>query len=193
MISAPAGTGKSTLTQMLIDEFPQQIVQSCSSTTRLPRPGEIDEHHYQFISKEEFENKVFNGEFLEHAKVFGNDYGTNKAEVEKLTSSGKHVILVIDIQGAKQLMETTDAIFIFIAPPNFQELKKRLIRRRTEDEETMVKRLMQAKVELDQAKNYDYQIINDKIDISYQVLRSIVIAEEHKKLKITQIGEINGN
>src|SRR5690349_15617712 len=103
VISAPAGTGKSTLVDMLLQEFPDAVAQSCSCTTRKPRPGEISSSHYEFITPNEFEEKIALNEFLEHAKVFGNYYGTRKAEVERLNREDKHVILVIDTQGAMQM------------------------------------------------------------------------------------------
>lgn len=181
VISAPAGTGKSTLVEMILKEFPGEIAESCSCTTRLSRPGEIAKKHYEFLSTKEFEHKIEDQEFLEYAKVFGNYYGTRKEEVARLQEEGKHVVLVIDTQGALQIMETTPAVFIFISPPSFEELRRRLIKRRTEDEEKIQERLLWAKQEIALAPRYDYHIINDYLDVTYQVLRSIFIAEEHKR------------
>src|SRR5689334_14980451 len=110
VISAPAGTGKTTLVRMLIQEF-SRVVESVSFTTRPPRPNEVARHDYHFISLEEFENKIEEGEFLEYAKVFGNFYGTSRKAVESEQAKGKHVILVIDTQGALQLMEKLEAVF----------------------------------------------------------------------------------
>lgn len=190
VISAPAGTGKSTLVEMLLTEFPDSIAESCSATTRRPRPGEVNEKHYQFISQERFERLIEAGEFIEYASVFGNYYGTRKKEVEDLLSQGKHVLLVIDTQGAMQMKEKVEAIFIFISPPSLDELKKRLIRRQTEDEEMIEHRLSFAKKELNCAKEYNYHIINDNLQITYQIIRSILIAEEHK---VRSTKEENGN
>lgn len=181
VISAPAGTGKSTLVEMILKEFPEEIAESCSSTTRQPRPGEIAKKHYEFISKQEFEEKIAACEFLEYAKVFGNYYGTRKEEVARLQAEGKHVVLVIDTQGALQIMGKTPAVFIFISPPTFEELRRRLVNRRTEDEEKIQERLLWAKQEIALAPRYDYHIVNDHLDVTYQVLRSIFIAEEHKR------------
>jgi guanylate kinase len=181
VISAPAGTGKSTLVEKLLKEFPAYLAESCSSTTRTPRVGEVSERHYEFISIEEFEEKIAAGEFLEHAKVFGNYYGTRIEEVERLHASGRHVILVIDTQGAMQMRQGVPAIFIFISPPSLEELRRRLFKRRTEDEEKIQERLLWAKQEIAMAPYYDYHIINDDLDTAYQVLRSIFIAEEHKR------------
>ena len=181
MISAPAGTGKSTLVDMILGEFSDVVAESCSCTTRKARPGEISEKHYEFLSIEEFESKMEAKEFLEHAKVFGNYYGTRKSEVESLQKAGKHVVLVIDTQGAMQIQGKVPAVFIFISPPSMEELKRRLFKRRTETEEKIAERLEWAKHELELAPKYDYHIVNDDLAITYQVLRSIFIAEEHKK------------
>lgn len=181
VISAPAGTGKSTLVDMILEEFPSEIAESCSCTTRTPRPNEISNRHYEFLSIEEFEEKIAAHEFLEYAKVFGNYYGTRKEEVTRLHAEGKHVVLVIDTQGAMKIKSQLPAIFIFISPPSLEELRRRLFKRRTEDEEKIQERLLWAKQEIAMASHYDYHIINDHLDTTYQVLRSIFIAEEHKR------------
>lgn len=181
VVSAPAGTGKSTLIDLLIEEFPHAIQETCSCTTRSPRPNEIHERHYEFISISEFEHKIEKGEFLEYAKVFGNYYGTPITEVESIQKSGKHAVLVIDTQGAMQLKDKINAIFIFILPPSLDELKRRLFKRRTESIEKIEERLLFAKEEMKMAHAYDYQIVNDDLSITYQILRSIFIASECKK------------
>src|SRR5262245_45274444 len=132
LISAPAGTGKSTLVHQLLAEFPETIEESCSCTTRPPRPGEIKEKDYDFLSLQEFEHKIAKEEFLEYAKVFGNYYGTLKSEVRRIQDKGKHAILVIDTQGVVQLKGKVEATSIFIAPPSMEALKERLFKRRTE-------------------------------------------------------------
>lgn len=180
VVSAPAGTGKSTLVEMLAEEFPHDIIESCSATTRPPRPGEVAQRHYDFLSVEQFEQKIKAHEFLEFAKVFGNYYGTPKRQVADLQKEGKHVLLVIDTQGALQIKGTIPAVFIFISPPNMDELRRRLFKRKTEDEQKIDERLTWARDEMALAKHYDYHIINDQLDVTYQILRSILIAEEHK-------------
>lgn len=181
VVSAPAGTGKSTMVDMLVKEFPDGVVESCSSTTRRPRPGEVAKRHYHYLSIAEFEEKIEKDEFLEHVKLFGNYYGSRKEEIAALQASGKHVVLVIDTQGAMQLKEKLPkAIFIFINPPSVEELRNRLFKRRTEDEEMIKERLDWSKHEIDLARQYDYQITNDNLEVSYQILRSILIAEEHR-------------
>lgn len=181
VISAPAGTGKSTLVDMILGEFPNEIAESCSCTTRVPRSSEVAQQHYEFISIEEFEKKIDASEFLEYAKVFGNYYGTRREEVERLLKQGKHVVLVIDTQGAMQIKDRVPAVFIFISPPSFEELRRRLFKRKTENEEKIQERLLWAKQEIALAQKYDYHIVNDNLEITYQILRSIFIAEEHKQ------------
>lgn len=179
VLSAPAGTGKTTLVRMLREEF-SCIAESISCTTRMPRPLEVPGRDYHFLTQKEFDERLKAGDFLEHAKVFGNDYGTSKKYVLEQQKKGKHVFLVIDTQGAKQLKEKIKGIFIFLSPPNFDELKRRLLARKTESEASMQERLSWAQEELKMVKDYDYHIINDDLKTAYQVLRSIVIAEEHR-------------
>lgn len=179
VISAPAGTGKTTLVRMLTNEF-DCVVESISFTTRKPRHNEKNGVDYHFVSKEEFEKKIKEKDFLEHEQVFGNYYGTSSSFVDSLQREGKHVILVIDTQGAMHLKEFLPAVYIFISPPNFEELKNRLIERKADSAESMEKRLEWAKKEISLANRYDYHIVNDDLQSAYDVLRSILIAEEHK-------------
>ena len=183
VISAPAGTGKTTLVDQLTQEFPS-VVRSISCTTRAPRPGEKDGTDYFFLDKKAFEARIQKGDFLEHAKIFGQYYGTSKEFVQKKLQEGKHVVLVIDIQGAlqlqKQLKGKNSPIFIFISPPSFQALKERLHKRQTEDSSSIEERLETAKRELEMVHHYDYHIVNDRLETAYTVLKSILIAEDHK-------------
>lgn len=180
VLSAPAGTGKTTLVRMLSQEF-SCIVESVSCTTRPPRPGEINSKDYFYLSKKEFEEKVKQGDFLEYAEVFGYHYGTSLSFVHEQQDLGKHVFLVIDTQGAMQLKKKHfPAIYIFLSPPSLEELKERLVRRQTESQEVIDKRLSWAQAELSMVKNYDYHIVNDHLNQAYTILRSIVIAEEHR-------------
>lgn len=181
VMSAPSGTGKTTLANMLFEEFPEEVVPSISCTTRSPRPNEKDGVDYHFLTKDEFLKKNKENAFLEHAKVFEDEYGTLASSVEAATSDGKHVLLVIDTKGAMQIKSKCDATFIFVAPPSREELEKRLRSRNTENEEVTKERLSFAQYELDQLPNYDYLVINDDLEIAYQVLRGIIIAEEHKE------------
>lgn len=179
VLSAPAGTGKTTLVRMLRDEF-TCVSESISCTTRSPRAGEILGKDYHFLTTEEFERKIKNGDFLEYAKVFDHYYGTSREFVMGQVEKGKHVILVIDTQGALQLRGKIPAIFVFISPPSLQELRERLFKRKTESLENIEQRLSWAKQELAMAVHYDYHIVNENLHLAYEVLRSILIAEEHR-------------
>lgn len=182
VVSAPAGTGKTTLIQMLVSEFPD-VVSSISYTTRSQRDGEVDNVHYHFISVKEFEEKIAQNEFLEYVKLYDSYYGTSRKAVEELLKKGKHVILVIDTQGALQLKKSDfPATFVFVAPPSRETLRNRLEARKTESEEIIEKRLKWADNEMKLAKEYDYCIVNDNLSIAYQALRGIVIAEEYKSV-----------
>ena len=179
VISAPAGTGKTTLVKMLCDEF-QNVKKSISFTTRPSRAGELEGRDYHFISKRAFEEKIEKSDFLEYAKVFDHYYGTSKSAVEKELQGGKHVVLVIDTQGAMKVQKMIDGVFVFISPPNLEELKKRLKVRKSEDESAMEMRLSWAAKEMSLIPKYNYHIVNDHLKIAYDALRSILIAEEHK-------------
>lgn len=180
VVSAPAGTGKTTLVQMLVKEYPC-IEESISYTTREPRPQEENGVHYHFVSTDEFKEMVKAGKFLEYVGLYGNFYGTSKEKVLEQQASGKHVILVIDTQGGLQLKGKMEACFIFIEPPSFEEHKKRLLNRQTEPLAIVEKRLQWAKKEYEDSKYYDYHIINDDLNVAYEVLKSIIIAEEHRQ------------
>lgn len=180
IVSAPAGTGKTTLVRMLTEEFPC-VVESVSCTTRAPRAGEIEGKDYFFLTRSEFERKIHENEFLEYAEVFGYYYGTSRRCVQDAQMAGKHVVLVIDTQGAMNLkQEEFEATYIFLTPPSLEELKERLVRRNTEDAKNLEERLSWASHELELASAYDYVVINKDLFLAYGILRSIVIAEEHK-------------
>lgn len=190
ILSAPAGTGKTTLVEMLVKEFPH-VIQSVSFTTRAKRTNEKEGDHYHFITPAEFETKIAKHEFLEYVKLYDNYYGTSKIWVEEQLSQGKHVFLVIDTQGALQLMDSLSACFIFIQPPSLEILKQRLTHRNMDSEEAIAKRLSWAAKELEAAHYYQYLIINDRLEIAYDTLRSILIAEEHKILQLPFLGLID--
>ncbi|MFA6119080.1 MAG: guanylate kinase [Parachlamydiales bacterium] len=179
IISAPSGTGKTTLIRMLTKEC-NSIVESVSFTTRKPRKGEIEGIDYFFISEEEFEEKIKNNEFLEYAKVFGNYYGTSKSFVEQNLKDKKHIVLIIDTQGAMKLKGKIDAVYVFISPPSIEELRSRINFRNSNDEDDIKKRLEWSKEEMKLIKEYDYNIVNHDSHTSYEILKAIIIAEEHK-------------
>ena len=177
IISGPSGVGKGTLKAKLFEEFADRIAYSVSATTRGPREGEVDGKDYFFISRQEFERRVKNNEFLEHAEFAGNCYGTPRAYVEKLLDSGMNVVLEIDVQGALQVMKSMpECVSVFILPPSFEELEHRLRGRGTETEEKVRERLETAKRELPYAPQYDYQIVNGgDIEAAYQSLRDVFL------------------
>jgi len=183
VISAPAGTGKTTLVEMLKREF-SCVRTTISYTTRAKRPQEVHGIDYYFVSVDEFEKKSKNGDFIEEVTLFSHRYGTAREEIERLQKEGFHVVLVIDTQGVQLLKKKCELVCIFIAPPSLSELSKRLIERKTENIEELKKRLDIARQEIETASTYDYLIVNDNLYVSYQVLRSIFIAEEHKTRNI---------
>ena len=176
IVSGPSGVGKSTLLKELRQKRPD-LRFSISCTTRNPRPGEVHGEHYYFLSKEEYSRKVANGEFLEHAEVFHNGYGTLRSEIMGHVQNGFDVCLDIDVQGAMQLKERTltdeewknCAAFIFIVPPSREELERRLRGRQSDSEEQIKLRLEGAAQELSYWKKYDFVVVNDQL--SQAVLR----------------------
>jgi guanylate kinase len=176
IVSAPSGAGKTTLCKELMKVVPG-LVHSISYTTRKARPGELDGRDYFFVDKNTFFEMVKEGSFLEWAEVHGNFYGTSKSKLLELVNDGRDVILDIDVGGAKQVMEKEiDATFIFVLPPSLKALKERLISRKTDDIETINRRLEKAKEEIGYYKMYNYVIVNDKFDQALDELKSIVIS-----------------
>lgn len=192
IVSAPAGTGKTTLVDMLTNEF-ECVKASVSSTTRKPRTGEVPGAHYHFLSNEEFEKKIEEKEFLEFVKLYGYYYGTSRERVREQQNQGKHVVLTIDTQGALNLRGNFEATYIFIEPPSQDELRKRLTNRQTETAEVVEERLAWAENEMKAAVLYDYVIVNDNLGVAYQALRSIIIAEEHKVVHRTKAAVYSKN
>ncbi|GKT11548.1 MAG: guanylate kinase [Thiomicrorhabdus sp.] len=176
IISAPSGAGKTSLVNKLIG-LDNRIVVSTSSTTRPIRPGEEDGVNYHFLTVDEFEQKIEQDDFLEHAKVFDNFYGTSASSVQKQLDTGKDVILEIDWQGAQQVRQLIpDAISIFILPPSLEELNKRLHGRGTDSEEIIARRMTEAQSEMSHYCEFDYIVINNVFDVALQELHSIFSA-----------------
>ncbi len=180
VLSASSGTGKTTLARELAAED-HNIVISVSCTTRLPRPNERDGADYFFLSNKDFSKKKKSGGFLEWANVFGSSYGTPSDVVEKNLKSGKDVLLVIDVQGAKQVRKTVpEAVFIFLSPPSIAELKRRLEKRGTDSGAEIRKRLKVAVEELEALNElylFDYRVVNRDLLKAKKVLKGIVDAE----------------
>ena len=175
VISAPSGAGKTTLCRKLLEEFPA-IKLSISSTTRSPRGSEQDGVDYFFLSRDEFEQKIKNGQFAEWALVHDHYYGTSKSIIQNNFAQSYSVLLDIDVQGAKQLKTAylEKCKRVFIAPPSFEVLEARLRGRGTDSEETIQKRLKNAKNEMDEGRTFDFVIINDDLKQAYQELKSII-------------------
>lgn len=178
VISAPSGTGKTTLLKRVMAQLPN-LSFSVSHTTRPPRPGERNGVDYHFISRTEFLSMIDQGLFLEHAEVHGNLYGTSRATIDRQRMAGIDVILDIDVQGASILRRSQqfEATSIFISPPSLAELEERLRGRGTESEETIAIRLANARIELQAVKEYEYLVINDLLEETVDLLSSIIVAE----------------
>ena len=181
VFSGVSGVGKGTILSKLMPMEDLQLAYSVSMTTRAPREGEVDGVNYCFVSKKRVLEAVKKGELLEHARFVGNDYGTPKAYVQQMREEGKNVLLEIEINGAKQVMEKCpDALSIYIVPPSIEELERRLRERSTEDEETILKRISKAKKELLDIDFYERVVCNDDLDTAVQEIREIILKEMNK-------------
>ena len=176
VFTGPSGAGKGTLLGLLREQD-DRLFYSISATTRAPRPGETDGVQYYFLTKADFEEKIAQNAFLEHARYVDNYYGTLEAPVNEKLDEGYDVILEIEVQGAMQVHEKRpDAVMVFIAPPSFEELAARLRGRGTEDEEKVQKRLETAKEELKYQDKFDYVVVNDEIDRAVREIQGILAA-----------------
>lgn len=180
VVSGPSGAGKGTICKALLNKN-DQIKLSVSATTRKPRNGEVHGVNYFFIEKEEFTKMIENGEFLEHAQIYDNFYGTPKAAIIECLEKGQDVILEIEMQGARQIKEVyPEGVFIFVLPPSLEELKSRIVGRGTETQEDIEKRFSCAFEEINQIVNYDYFIVNEDIEKSVNDVEAIISAEKNK-------------
>ena len=180
VLSGPSGAGKSTVLKRLFQAAPVLLVSSVSATTRPPRPGEVDGTDYRFFNEEEFARRRQRGEFLECFEVFGRGhwYGTLLSEVAPSLEAGKWVLLEIDVQGARSVIEQYgDAVTIFLRPPSLEVLEERLRQRHTETEEAIQSRLGRARQELALADQYRYQVVNDDVDRAVQEICDILNTE----------------
>lgn len=182
VLSSPSGAGKSTISRALLEQHPD-LTMSVSSTTRPMRPGEVEGKDYYFIDTERFENMVENGEFLEHAKVFDNYYGTPRAPVEAALKDGKDVLFDVDWQGTQQLRQNArdDLVSIFILPPSVEELERRLYARAQDPEDVVKRRMAKATSEMSHWAEYDYIIVNEDISQSTREAEAILSAERLKR------------
>jgi len=197
ILSSPSGAGKSTLSRMLL-EWDNSLQFSVSATTRDPRPGEEDGREYYFKTRGEFENMVASGDMLEHAEVFGNLYGSPREPIEAAVSAGKDVVFDVDWQGGQQIGESTmsnDVVSIFILPPSIAELERRLNSRGQDSAEVVAKRMSEAKAEISHWREYEYLIVNDDLQASFETLKSILISERTKRIRrndlMDHVGALN--
>ena len=176
VFSGPSGVGKGTILEKLMEDKSLNLAYSVSMTTRSPREGEVNGVNYFFVSNEEFEKNIEEDKLLEHAKFVDHYYGTPRDYVEKMRNEGKNVILEIEVQGAKQVIQNSgDSLSIFIMPPDFVELENRIKNRGTEDPETIKKRIKAAKREVEAKDMYDYIVVNDDLDEAVNKVRDIII------------------
>lgn len=194
VLSGPSGSGKGTVSQALMSKR-DDIVFSISATTRKPRPTEVNGENYFFLEEDDFKQKVEEGEFLEHAFVHTNYYGTPKQFVMEQIEKGEIVLVEIDVQGALQIKKNyKDAVFIFLLPPTMDELRNRIVKRGTETEEDIKIRFENAFRELDFVGEYDFFVVNDKVENAVADIEAIISAERlrvkrHKDIKIQVLKE----
>jgi guanylate kinase len=186
IISAPSGSGKSTLVRRLM-ESDENLMFSTSVTTRPPRQGEIDGSSYDFVTREQFLRLRDDGELLEWAEVFGHFYGTSRAVLERARAAGRDLILDIDVQGASQLKKKLpEAVTIFVLPPSRKELEVRLRNRSSDPDEVIRRRLSAATKEVANFGFYDYVLVNDQLEASFDRLRSVLVAERCRQKRMAE-------
>lgn len=189
VISAPSGTGKTTLVERLVQILPN-LRMSRSYTSRAIRAGEREGVDYHFISRPEFEAMIAANAFLEWADVFGNYYGTAAADVERMLAQGQDVVLVIDVQGARQVRQRgTDHTAVFVMPPSFPVLETRLRGRSTDSEAALQRRLETARAEVSSYREYDYVVVNDDVEPTVVRLQEIIAAERSRVHRMTRVAD----
>ena len=186
VFSAPSGCGKGTMLEEILKD--KSFAISVSATTRAPREGEKDGVNFHFLTREDFEQRIADGKFIEHAEYCQNLYGTLSSEVDGRLEQGLNVILEIEPQGAMKIREKRpDAVFIFVVPPSINELRRRLKKRGTETDEVIEERVSKATWEVSQAEKYDYVIVNDALEDAISDFFTVIRAE---KLKVDYSGDI---
>ena len=186
VLSAPSGSGKTTIVARLIDSL-TDITRSISYTTREPREGEKAGVDYVFVSREEFDGMKDNGEFLEWEENFGNYYGTGRKQVEDMLASGLDVIMSIDVKGARTAKkEYPESISVFVMPPSLGELENRLRRRKTDAESQVAIRLRESKQEVAASDEYDFLVVNNKLDEAVEEVKQVIEKERENRKKINK-------
>lgn len=186
IVSGPSGAGKTTLYRMALERI-ERIRHSVSYTTRPRREGEVNGRDYRFVDDVNFDRMVKRGEFIEYATIHGHRYGTSGKDLAALLDEGLDVILEIDVQGARSLRGLLEgAVYVFVAPPSVDELRRRLSARGKDSPGEIEKRLQAAAGEIRSAGEYDYIIINDDIDRSFDLLRAVILAERSKKERVME-------
>ena len=185
ILSSPSGAGKSTLAKRLRD-WDSGLIFSVSSTTRAPRPGEVDGKDYHFTTEAAFKAQVANGDMLEHAHVFGNFYGSPRGPVQDAIEAGNDVLFDIDWQGAQQIRNSAlgqHTLSIFLLPPSIKELHRRLIGRGQDDSDTIARRMQRSWDEISHWDSYDFVLVNDDLDATEEKLRTIVTATRLRRIQ----------
>lgn len=181
VFSGPSGVGKGTVRQEIFSTPDHKFEYSVSMTTRAQRPGEVDGKDYFFRSREEFEELIRNGQMLEYAEYVGNYYGTPLTYVNETLDKGIDVFLEIEVQGALQVKKKVpDAVFIFLTPPDLNELQERLVGRGTDSEEVIAKRIERAREEITLMSEYDYAIVNDEVPLAAERVKRVIEAEHFR-------------
>lgn len=187
VLSGPSGVGKGTVRKAIFEEEGIDFQYSISATTRQARVGEVDGEDYFFVSREEFEQKIVNGDMLEYAQYVNNYYGTPKSFIDETLASGRDVFLEIDVQGALQVKsKMPEGIYIFLTPPDLTNLRERLVGRGTDSQEVIEKRVAAARDELKQMINYDYAVENDQVIHAVDRIKAIITAE---RLRVARVFE----
>ena len=179
IMSGPSGVGKGTIREKAMEDKTLNLFYSISMTTRNPRPGEENGREYFFVSKEEFQKNIDNGNLLEWAEFVGNRYGTPKDKVEQMRDEGKNVLLEIDVNGTSQVLsklDKNDVVSVFIAPPSLEELEARIRGRSTETDDVIKNRLAQASRELSQKDQYRFVVVNDKLEDAVEEFKNIILS-----------------
>lgn len=183
VISAPSGSGKTTIARAILQKYPGMLF-SVSATTRPPRTGEIDGKDYFFLSKDEFQRRVQQGDLVEWEEIYGNYYGTLKSEVDRALQRGVIMLFDVDVKGALSIKKAypNDSVLIFIKPPSFEALQQRLLNRKTEDEATIRRRLDRVPMELQKGSQFDWQVVNDNLQTAINRVDEII--REHTNSEI---------